>query len=329
MKNDVPSEQELRKVFCDITDGYCDAVYRKEDLVIKHLGQKDQYALERNKQQIYDKAKESGLPTEKEALKTLIENDVWSQEEEDKIEEQQSYLNNLQDTKKNLIIPSQIENINGDIKSAEKILNELTEKRRSLLTQTCEGYSTIKNNDFSIYLCLYKDHACEKKFFSWEEFGELSKPELTELLSIYTETTDHLNLTNIKYLAISDIFSLYYNICGSDGLDKFFNKPVYTLSFYQLNLLNYARVLHSILENVEGIPENIKKDPDDLLAYAESKSKNKNVVEKSKDKQGFSVMGATQKDMDEMGVSDELSISPFEMAKKKGSLTLEDFQDFS
>ncbi len=62
---------------------------------------------------------------------------------------------------------------------------------------------------------------------------------------------------------------------------------------------------------------------------SKSKRKNKNVVDKSKDKQGFSVVGATRKDMDEMGVSDEVSVSPFDLAKKKGSLTLEDFQDFS
>ena len=87
--------------------------------------------------------------------------------------------------------------------------------------------------------------------------------------------------------------------------------------------------MNSILENIEGIPESIKSNPDDLIDYAESKQKNKNVVEKSKDKQGFSVVGATKKDMDEMGVSDELAVSPFELAKKKGSLTIEDFQNMS
>ena len=112
-------------------------------------------------------------------------------------------------------------------------------------------------------------------------------------------------------------------------LNKFFTKPIYELSFYQLNLLNYAKVLNSIIENVEKIPESIKKHPDKLLDYAEAKSKNKDVVEKSKDKQGFSVVGATKKDMGEMGVSDELSVSPFQLAKEKGSLTIEDFQNFS
>jgi hypothetical protein len=122
---------------------------------------------------------------------------------------------------------------------------------------------------------------------------------------------------------------MYYNILGSKQLFRFFEKPIYEYTFYQLNLLNYAKVLHSILENVEKIPENIKKDPDKLLAFAEAKNRNKDMVQKSQDKQGFSVMGSSKHDMDEIGVSDELSVSPFQLAKEKGSLTIEDFQNFS
>ena len=329
MKADPPTEQELRKVFCEIVQGFTRLKYGGVDLYIKHLTQHDQYLLEERKEEVFNAAKEKGLPTEKEALQTLIDGDVWSEEEENTIKETQSYVDNLRDTKANLIIPSQIADINKDIDEATTKLEELQGKRQSMLTQTCEGYAQVKSNDYSIYLCLYKDPGLDKKFISWEKFGELTKPEIGDLLTHYTEASSHLNLTNIKFLAINPIFSLYYNLTGGDAIHDFFKKPLPSLSFYQLNLLNYGKVLHSILENVEGIPEEIKKDPDDLLSYAESKRKNKNVVEKSQDKQGFSVMGATKKDMDEMGVADELSVSPFELAKKKGSLTLEDFQNFS
>jgi hypothetical protein len=80
---------------------------------------------------------------------------------------------------------------------------------------------------------------------------------------------------------------------------------------------------------VEKIPESVKKHPDQLIDFAEAKSRNKDVVAKSQDKQGFSVVGASKEDMGEMGVSDELSVSPFQLAKEKGSLTIEDFQNFS
>ena len=236
---------------------------------------------------------------------------------------------NLEETKKNLILPSQIEKINKDLDEGAADLLDKKNKRKSLLSETCESYAQNKNNDYSIYLCLYKDNALEEKFFTWDEFCEIPKPKLTEWFVTYMEGTKHLSPANIKYLAINPMFSLYYNLLGGKNLHTFFPQPIYELSFYQLNLLNYGKILNSIIENVEGIPEAVKKEPDDLLAYAESKNKHKGLVEKSKDKQGFSVMGATKKDMDEMGISDELAVSPFEMAKKKGSLTIEDFQNFS
>jgi hypothetical protein len=329
MKAKKPTDPELRKIFCEIVDGSTPSAFEGQDFFVKHLRQKDQYHIETHKEEVYQKAKEKGLPTYDEAIATLIENDIWSKEEEAEIETTQEYVENLRQTKKNLLIPSQIESINKDIEEAETKLNALKQKKDSMLTQTCEGYSESKNNDYIVYFSLFKDYECSERLFSWEEFGELPKTRIGEIVHSYSDSCKHLNLDNIKYLSISAVFSLYYNLTGGDSIYDFFRKPLHALTFYQLNLLNYARVLHSILENVEGIPEAIKEEPDDLLDYAESKKRNKNVVDKSKDKQGFSVVGATRKDMDEMGVSDEVSVSPFDLAKKKGALTLEDFQDFS
>jgi len=329
MRAEQPTDRVLRKIFCEVTQGYSVGTFDGKDVIIKHLAQEDQYLLENHKEGIYEAAKKRGLPTEKEALQTLIDGDVWSVEEENSIEENAAYLKNLEDTKRNLIIPSQIENINKDIDEATIKLNGLRGKRQSMLTQTCEGYSTKKNNDYSVYLCLYKDRDCKERFMDYEDFGALSKAELNVLFESYATAAQDISLDNIKFLAISHVFTIYYNLLGIKNLHAFFDKPIYELTFYQLNLLNYARVLNSILENVENIPEEIKKNPDDLIAYADSKRKTKDMAQKSQDKDGFSVMGATKKDMDEMGVSDQTSVSPFELAQKKGSLTLEDFQNFS
>jgi hypothetical protein len=77
------------------------------------------------------------------------------------------------------------------------------------------------------------------------------------------------------------------------------------------------------------MPDSVKEHPDRILDFAEAQKKNKDVISRTQNKQGASVVGATKKDMKDMGVSDELSVSPFDLAKKKGSLTIEDFQNFS
>tara|TARA_R110001599_G_scaffold185270_1_gene379491 strand:- start:54327 stop:55319 length:993 start_codon:yes stop_codon:yes gene_type:complete len=324
-----PEDRVLRKVLSEIIDGYTKIYLRGEDVFVKHFSNNDQRLLEDNYKQVFDKAKKNGLPTEEETLGFLIEEGIWSHQEEGEINELKLYLDNLSNTKKNLIIPSQIEKINQDISDSNKKLNESMSKRSSLFTSTCESYSSNKNNDYSIYLSFYKDQNLNEAYFTWDEFCETSKSELQSIFANYLDKISHLSIGNIKHLSISNVFSIYYNILGQENIHKFFNKNIYSLSYYQLNLLNYAKILNSIIENVENVPESIKQDPDELLSFAESKNRNKEVKERGKDKQGFSVMGATKKDMGEMGVSNETDVSPFDLAKKKGSLTIEDFQNFS
>lgn len=329
MTDERPDDKTLRKVLSDIVRGYSIASLGGEEAYVKHFGNEDQYELESFHDKVFAKAKERGLPTEEESMALLQSEEIWSKEDESEYLTTKEYIESLEETRKNLIIPSQIESVSNDIKEAGKKLSVIFTKRQSLLTDTCESYAKNKANDYSIYLSFYGNPKCDKRFFKKSDFNELSKKELADWFGAYGEGIKNLSLDNIKHLALSDVFSMYYNLLGSKGLYKFIDQPIYQFSFYQLNLLNYARVLHSILENVEKIPESVKKDPDKLLAFAEGKNKHKDTVEKSKDKQGFSVVGATSKDMGEMGVKDELSLSPFEIAKEKGSLTIEDFQNFS
>ena len=329
MDNEPPDDKILRKVLSDIIDGASFVRNKGNFGYVKHFGNKDQEELESYYDSIFDKAKFNGLPTEKEAFDLLKKEDLWTEKDESEYKSNKKYIESLNETKNNLIIPSQINEVEKDILETQKKLNEIEVQRRELLSETCENYARNKSNDYSIYLSFYKDKECSKKLFSQEEYEELSKKELTDWFLRYSETTRHLSIDSIKYLAISNVFTIYYNILGQKQLYKFFDKPVYQYSFYQLNLLNYAKVLHSILENVEKIPESIKKHPDQILSFAEAKNRNKDVVQKSQNKQGFSVVGASKKDMKEIGVSDELSVSPFQLAKEKGHLTIEDFQNFS
>ncbi len=324
-----PEDKVLRGVLSSIVKGYSLVESKGEKAYIKHFNNNDQGELEESYKNAFDKAKKNGLPTEPEAFEMLHDQGIWTKEDESDFQSNKSYISTLKETKKNLIIPSQIEKISEDILGVQKKIDKQEKERSSLLCETCESYARNKSNDYSIYLSLYEDKNLKTKLLSKGRFEEMSKQDLSDWFLVYLDATKDLDLRHIKYLAISNIFSMYYNILGKDQLFKFFNKPVYTLTFYQLNLLNYAKILNSIIENIDKIPESVKENPDQLLDYAESKSKNKDVVEKSQDKQGFSVVGATSKDMGELGVSDSLSVSPFDLAKKKGSLTIEDFQNFS
>jgi|TARA_Y100000289_G_scaffold19707_1_gene19019 hypothetical protein len=329
MADEPPEEKTLRKVLSDVINGYTFVDNEGEEAYVKHFGSREQQELEEHYDRIFKKAQKNGLPTEKESMEFLKEQDLWTEQDEVEYVDVQKYIENLEETKKNLIIPSQIKEIEKDIEESQTKLAEKQSKRDSLLTETCETYARNKSNDYSIFISFYKNKSLTEKLFTEQEFDELSKTEMSEWFGFYMKESVHLSIENIKYLAISNIFTMYYNILGSKNLYKIIPKTPFDFSFYQLNLLNYAKILNSIIENHPKMPDKVKKDPDRLLAYAEAKSKNQAIVDKGKNKQGFSVMGASKQDMGEMGVSDELSISPFELAKKKGSLTMEDFQNFS
>ena len=328
MSEEAPEEKVLRKVLSEITQGYSIVPCTNKNAYVRHFNNQDQEDLESFYDKMFEKAKSHGLPTEKEAFDLLKEQGLWTEEDESLYASNKKYLENLQETKKNLIIPSQIRQLEEDEKEYQDKVEKQEKERRELLSETCENYARNKSNDYSIYLSYYKNPKMDEKFFSKEEYESLTKKELTNWFLEYAKATNDLNINNIKYLAISNVFTMYYNILGSKQLYRFFDKPVYEYTYYQLNLLNYAKVLNSILENVEKIPDSIKKHPDQLMAFAEAKSRNKDVVQKSQEKQGFSVMGASNEDMKEIGVADELSVSPFQLAKEKGSLTIEDFQNF-
>ena len=200
--NERPDDKTLRKVFSDIIKGFSTGNQTAKPFAVKHFRQEDQGELEAHYDKIYEKARSNELPTEKESLELLIEEDLWSKEEEGELDETEKYLENLQQTKKHLI-----RNINKDIKKAENMLGILKIKRQSLLTETCESYAKNKNNDFSLYLCLYKEGDLQAKFFTWDEFCEMPKAALREMFKLYMGAVTHLSMENIKYLAISTIFT--------------------------------------------------------------------------------------------------------------------------
>ena len=53
---------------------------------------------------------------------------------------------------------------------------------------------------------------------------------------------------------------------------KFFDKPVYELTFFQVNLINYAQLINRILQNYD-VPDHLRNDAKGLIAFAESENK--------------------------------------------------------
>ena len=239
------------------------------------------------------------------------------------------FLDGVKSRKKSLVIPSQIKAIEKEIEEAQGEVNEWEKKKQDLLHDTCETYTDKKVNDFGMWVLFYKNRDLDKRFYTWQEFYEIDKPQVMELFTIFARATQKINVENLKYIALAPFFSNYYNLLGNMGHTFFGDKPVYKLSFNQITLLSYAKVFKNIFENISDIPDEVRNRPDALLQFAESNKKAEKFRSRAASKDGYSVVGATQRDMKRMGLGkgeDTIDISTLAKQKgKDGRLTAQDF----
>ncbi len=327
MSEDKPEDFVLRRAFMDIAKGYSIAKVNEQTAYIKHFSIFDQEELDQKYNQRLERLIRQGVISRENKLKELNASGDWTEHDERKIDEQEAFLTSLKNTKKALVIVSQMDQVQGRIEETQEELNKLRGKKESFLSSTAESFANRYLNDLSIYNSFYKDKDLSETFFSHEEFEELERKEIYELIKIYNDCFDSVSLDKIKHLALSGLFVNYFNI-NENSPNDLFQRPPLELSFYQVNLITYCKIFKSIFKNVPDIPDEVRDDPDQLLEFAESGHKMKEKMEEMKRKaaktgqgRAQSIVGATKEDMENVGMGATESISPMEFLKKKGKST--------
>ena len=316
-----------RRSLIDISRGYSETSYEQTPLYIKHFGLKNQDELDRQAEKISERYKKSGLRSSEDILKECQENGTWTLKDEASLESQKQFIGTLINTRKALLIPTQKDKLEIRIEELEKKLSEDKAQKRALLAESREAFTERRISDLTILHSLFRDKDLEILFFSPEDFDELERSDIYDLVSIYNEAFKKLSIENIKLLSLSGMFSNYYSVVEKDPC-KMFNKGPLELTFFQLNLLNYAQVFRSIFKNIPNIPDEIKNDPDKLLEFAESGSKNEAAVRKAQEKgdpnrtRAGSMVGATKEDMKKMGMDTSTFVTPASMLEKTGKKSM-------
>ncbi len=306
-------ETKLRKALNDLILGCSKVVITpKESSVLykpsstsihgfaKHFGLKDQIHLDDVYNDFFNKASSNGLPTKEEAINRMYENGDWTEKEEKWVASQKVFLENLKSTKAKLAIKSQADQVQKSIDNIEHKLLEKEKKRLDLIGSTCEQYANLQLNSYTMMYCMYQDEGCTKKLFEKEDEEYLDHSDISLIVSSYNKGMELLSLDRIKKLSVSPFFVSYFSLV-EDHPGTFFNKDVHQLTFYQLNLLSYAKVLRSIIKNA-GPPKHMHEDPDKLFEWAEKGENARKLMEKADSSDNFSVVGANKDDYKEMGV---------------------------
>lgn len=288
---------DFSPLICEIFDGLTPvldgAVY------LRHINLRDQKVLA----DAFEKQKKIALksvPTEKECLERLKKSNLWTDKDELDIEEKKSYIETLSNTKKALELKSQKDSTQKTIDAQSKELNVILNKRRELICtiapfgKTAEDYAVSYSNEEFIRNILYSDRECRELKYSQEEFDQID--DLSPFMKEYYGLTERMTDEKIQEAVLSDAFSLY--LSQVEKPFDFFGRSVVSLSIYQLKMLAYGRMFLNILQNIENVPDSIRKSPKELLDFVETQKKRDKNPTKGSKHSTIGVVGATKEDLE-------------------------------
>lgn len=322
-KQESLTSSKLFLTFNEIIKGYSKKKFRGSPIFIKHLGVNEKAFFDFRFQEFYEYALSSGILSEEDALKKVIEEGFWSQKEESEIDTLKKYIDRLILTKKNFIRKLEIEEITKQIDEERQKLAKKISERKEILGKTAEEYASNRSNDYIIYESLFKDEKLTERVFSEAEFEEMTYEDLIEYILFFNEYMDDFKEYNLQKIALLDFFQPYYLVL--DQPMQFWGKPMVQLTDFQVRVTVYGKIFKNIFETTENIPDEIKTNPDKLFEYTDRSKAKKNFESKQKNKDkasGEAVFKATKEEVEEMRTSGAKTIN--EVMKGKKTMTMEE-----
>ena len=310
-------EQGLIRLISEIIQGYSTIRWNKQTLYIKHhtLTQHAQVLIDTEERKV--EVQKRGIPTEEQAIKEAIERGDWSQEDEQYILIAQSKIDALTKAVDQLKITAQRKAQYEVIKELRAQMKDRDETRLLLLANTAEIVSSsMAYNDFLADL-LYID----KKFVTKIDDSDIDITDFNHLRILQRVAYTKFDDFSISKAALSDFFKSILQF--SDDPNKVFGKPISEISLFQMKLLSYGNLFHSIFKNVSDIPDFVKKDPEALIEFVNQRDNDGKVsrgaAESRKSTSGASTFfGASPEDIQKLKDSDERVVDFNKELKKRG-----------
>src|SRR5690606_1067874 len=195
----------------------------------------------------------------------------------------------------------------------------LVDKKQILLFASAEYYARKWNNEYYLYLSCRTSEDCKKLFFEEQEFEELSDEELNKLSQVFGETLGEITIDEIKKTAINPLFLNLYALC--DSVVDLLGGRVIDMTFFQSQLVRYAKEFKNIFETFPNVPERVQDKPDELIEWALAQANFRNTG-----KNPNSIVGMTAQDRENLGVKG--GGSALQELRKKGTMTAEESAKF-
>ncbi len=319
------NEEFYVSIIGEVFDGYSEILFKDTPVFIKHASIQDQRYLHKYYEKYKDIALKRGVDSEEDVLKRLNKDEMWSSSDESKLESLALEINNLKQTQKKLFVPSQKESFQKDINERESEISKLEQKRKELVGKTAEDYASSRASQEMIRYFIFDGPDLKNNYFSEKEFDEIDDIELLIINAEQNKISERISESNIQNAVLRPFFSMYISQC--EDVYGFYGKPITKLSIHQLKVAIFGRMFFNIFQHTEDIPDNIKEDPEKLLAFSEAqRNKDSNSKFIREDSDASAVFGATKEDMNIIAPETKKGgISLSDAIKKKGGkLNMED-----
>jgi len=292
----------------------------------KHISQNVQREILSQAGIIESDAKEKGLPFEKEAIEDLIDQEMWTLDQEKSISDLGTQIESIKKVMVQLNLPSKRKKAEKKLIELQNNLKKLESEKQQLMGLTIEKFVSNKLQRLTIEKVLFYDKNFKKSVYD-NIYANDRKKEIV-VMQTQGEFLSEFSDKNISKAVLSEHFSAYLPYCEDPyGI---FGKPLKDLTSYQLRLISYGRYYLSIFKNcTKKIPENIAKDPELLVNFYESSREDgKNSGQAKSGSGGSTHFGATKSDIEAIkGDNEDVVDLAKEMEKRGGSLNMKQMME--
>jgi len=287
-------DSDYISLISEIFQGYTELTHKGDSVFLRHINIHDQNRLSKLVETITAEKIARGIPSEKDCLERLKRDKEWTDDDELKVSESENYVKNLLQSRKKYALPSQQKEAQKLIDEETAKLNHLRQKKRSLIGQTAEDFAARKANEEFLRHLIYSDENCSRLRFSDEEFGAIEFIDLNHIYDSYQKMMIRFSDENVQKAVLCDFFNMYLPFCEKPW--DFYGVPLVKSSVFQQKVLVYGRMFLNIFQNVEKIPDHIRKDPKALLDFADSSRNKDKAQSKNSAKEGSTsfVMGTRE-----------------------------------
>ena len=300
-------------------DGYTEEALDGTPVYVRHINIRDQRYLQKYHDKYKNVALSKGVESREDRQRRVIEDGIWTAEEDQKISSLQFEIENLKKTIKSVFLPSQQEETRKSLDQRRKELSDLLTKKQEIIGKTANDYATSRSNDEMLRFSLFQDPDFTKNLYTEDEFAELEIWQIAKINDIQSNITERLSETSLQEAVLRPFFGIYLSLCENPA--EFYGKPVVDLSIYQLKTVLFGKMFFNIFQQTENIPDNIRDNPEKLMAFAENQRNRDSKTGSGglkDDASASAVFGATKEDMQTLDLGRGANVSLRDEAAKHG-----------